>query len=101
MPYLPADLPVPRLLEVYDDGNWVALLMEDIDGHPPAIPWDQQELERVAGAIADLGVALDPSPWPDAPGFADFNVGVVQAWRDLVASPPPDLDPSIRRMVAD
>lgn len=101
MPYLPADLPVPRLLEVYDNGTWVALLMEDIDGHPPAIPWDQQELERVAGAIADLAVALDPSPWPDAPGFADFNVGVVQAWRDLVASPPPDLDPSIRRMVAD
>ena len=99
MPHLPAGLPVPRLLDAYDDGTWVALVMEDIEGHPPAIPWDHRELDRVAGAITDLRVALDPSPWPDAPTFAEFNGGVVQAWRDLVASPPPDLDPSIRRMV--
>ena len=24
-----ADLPVPRLLDAYDDGNWVALICED------------------------------------------------------------------------
>lgn len=99
MPHLPADAPVPRLLDAYDDGNWVVLLMEDIDGHPPAIPWEEHELDRVAGAITDLGVALDPSPWPEAPTFAEVNAGVVQAWRDLVAYPPPDLDPSIRRMI--
>jgi aminoglycoside phosphotransferase (APT) family kinase protein len=99
MPHLPQDLPVPRLLDVYDDGNWVALVFEDIDGQQPAIPWRRDELDRVAGAIADLGAALDPSPWHEAPTFAEVNAGVMQAWRDLVASPPPDLEPSVRRML--
>jgi aminoglycoside phosphotransferase (APT) family kinase protein len=99
MPYLPVDLPVPRLLDVYDDGNWVALVYEDIDGRPPAIPWRRDELDRVAGAIADLGAALDPSPWPDAPTFADVNAGVMQAWRDLATSPPSNLDTPVRRMI--
>src|SRR5262249_35080188 len=29
MPHLPAGLPVPRLLDVYDDGEWVALVYEE------------------------------------------------------------------------
>lgn len=99
MPYLPAGLPVPRLLDVYDDGNWVALVYEDIEGRPPVIPWRPDVLDRVATAIADLGAALDPSPWPDAPAFEEVNGGVMRAWRDLVTSPPPDLEPSIRRMI--
>jgi aminoglycoside phosphotransferase (APT) family kinase protein len=99
MPYLPVDLPVPRLLDVYDDGNWVALVYEDVDGRSPAIPWCRDELDRVAAAIADLGAALDPSPWPDAPSFADVNAGVMRAWQDLVTSPPSDLEPSIRGML--
>lgn len=70
-----------------------------IEGRPPAIPWRRDELDRVSWAIAGLSAALDPSPWPDAPTFADVNAGVMQAWRDLATSPPPDLDPSIRRML--
>lgn len=99
MPHLPADLPVPRLLDVYDDGEWVALVYEDVEGRHPEIPWRPHELDRVTGAIADLGAALDPSPWPGAPTFADVNAGVIQAWRALATSPPPDLDSSVRRML--
>ena len=96
MPHLPAGLPVPRLLDVYDDGEWVALVYEEVDGRQPAVPWRSDELERVAAALADLGAALDPSPWPDAPTFADVNAGVIQAWRGLAMAPPPDLDSSVR-----
>ncbi len=53
----------------------------------------------MAGAITDQGAALDPSPWPAAPTFADVNAGVIQAWRTLAMSPPPDLDSSVRRML--
>jgi hypothetical protein len=67
MRHLPADLPVARLLDVYDDGDWVALVYEDVEGRHPEIPWRSDELDRVAGAIADLGAALDPSPWPPRP----------------------------------
>ena len=38
MPHLPLNLPVPRLLDVYDDGNWVALVYEDIEGRHSEIP---------------------------------------------------------------
>lgn len=99
MPYLPAGLPVPRLLEVHDDGDWVALVYEEVEGRPPVIPWRPEELGRVAEAITDLGAALNPSPWPDAPTFYDVNRGVMRAWRELVASPPANLDPRIRRLI--
>jgi len=97
MPHLPAGLPVPRLLDVYDDGEWVALLYEEVDGRHPAVPWRPDELERVAGAVADLGAGLRPSPWPDAPGFAEANATFLGTWRELAAAPPPDLDPWLRR----
>jgi hypothetical protein len=31
---------VPRLLDSYDDGTWVALAFEDIHGRLPAQPWE-------------------------------------------------------------
>jgi len=99
MPHLPPDLPVPRLLDVHDDGQWVALVFEDVEGRHPEIPWQQDQLDRVTAAIADLGAALDPSPWPSAPTFADVNSGVMRAWRGFATSPPPDLDPSVRLML--
>lgn len=98
MPQLPPDLPVPRLLDVRDDGEWVALVFEDVEGMHPEIPWQQDQLDRVTAAIADLDAALDPSPWLSAPTFADVNSGVMRAWWGFATSPPPDLDPSVRRM---
>src|SRR3954447_9837774 len=32
---LPEHAPVPRLLAAYDDGTWVGLLLEDVDGRHP------------------------------------------------------------------
>lgn len=94
MPHLPAGLPVPRLLGVHDDGEWVALVYEEVDGRQPAVPWRSDELQRVAAALAGLGAALRPSPWPDAPGFAGMegNAAFLGGWRRLVTSPPPDVD---------
>jgi aminoglycoside phosphotransferase len=99
MPCLPRGLPVPRLLDVHDDGNWIALIYEDVEGRHPAAPWRPDDLDRVAAAIAELSAALDPSPWPDAPAFEEANAGVVQAWRELAARPPPDLDPAVRHVL--
>src|SRR5215469_10234192 len=95
MPHLPAGLPVPRLLDVYDDGEWVALVYEEVEGRQPTVPWRPDELERVAAALADLGAALRPSPWPGAPDFAEMegNAAFLGGWRQLAASPPPDVDP--------
>ncbi|MFK4086409.1 aminoglycoside phosphotransferase family protein [Kribbella sp. NPDC020789] len=73
----------PRLLDVYDDGDWVGLLFEDIQGRLPAHPWEQYDVDRVLDALASLTDALDPSPWPDAPVCAIRSRDFLSRW-DLV-----------------
>ena len=68
---LPPTSEFPRLLDVYDDGDWVALAFEAIDGGPPAHPWDRRQLEAAVQALDALHDALTPSPVPDAPAAAD------------------------------
>ena len=57
---------LPRLLEVHDDGDWVALAFDAIDGTPPACPWDPHEI-RAAVARA-RGPARPPHSVPSAGG---------------------------------
>lgn len=59
---LPASVPTPRFLWSHDDGDWVALAFEDIDGRHPVVPWRPEELERVLRALANLVTGLTPSP---------------------------------------
>lgn len=96
MARLPPGLPVPRLLDVHDDGDWIALVYEEVDGRPPALPWRAAELERVAATLQDISAALTPSPWPDAPRFELVDGTCKGWWRQLAAAPPADLDPWVR-----
>lgn len=59
---LPPMAPAPRLLDSLDDGVWVALMFEDIEGTPPAQPWRWNELRRVLAALIDLAECLTPAP---------------------------------------
>ena len=59
---LPADVPAPRLRWSLDDGEWVVLAFDDVDGHTPALPWRADELERVLAAVHTLAESLMPSP---------------------------------------
>ncbi|GAA1269051.1 hypothetical protein [Arthrobacter pascens] len=36
---LPDTLPAPALLGTFDDGDWVALVLSDVDGRHPHVPW--------------------------------------------------------------
>jgi hypothetical protein len=83
---LPAGLPVPRLLGSYDDGDWVALVVEDVDGVQPAEPWRPAELARVVDALGGLAAALTPSPIP-APAVAALDEDQFRGWRSLAAEP--------------
>lgn len=85
---LPRELPVPALLDSYDDGDWVALVIEDVDGSSPALPWRTEEFAEVVRALSALTGQLTPSPIETEPiekvhpelfgnwrGFADDPVG--------------------------
>jgi aminoglycoside phosphotransferase (APT) family kinase protein len=62
---LPAAAPVPRLLAAHDDGAWVALVFEEIDGGLPAQPWRRDELDLVLSAVTDLAGIMTPTPIGD------------------------------------
>ncbi len=62
---LPVGPPIPRLWDAYDDGIWVALLFDEIDGALPAQPWRRDEFDRVLAAATELASALTPSPVDD------------------------------------
>ncbi|WP_427895650.1 hypothetical protein ACQHIV_17670 [Kribbella sp. GL6] len=75
----------PELYEVYDDGDWVAMLFEDISGRLPAHPWVQPDADRVLDALAELTDVLDPSPWPDAPVVAVRSRDFLSRWENVLA----------------
>ena len=75
------DLPVPRLLWSYDEGQpdtdregWVALAYQDVAGEQPAQPWRPDELDRVIDALNRLAAHLTPTP------FSADAVGTVTRW---------------------
>ncbi|MEV4510385.1 aminoglycoside phosphotransferase family protein [Dactylosporangium sp. NPDC049525] len=59
---LPAAAPVPRLLATHDDGAWVALVFEEIDGGLPAQPWRPDEFDLVLSAVTELTGIMTPTP---------------------------------------
>jgi hypothetical protein len=83
---LPPDVPAPRFIASYDDGEWVGLLFADVDGRPPAQPWRADELDHVLGAVAVLHDRLTPSPLSSAPAIADMHAANFTGWRSLAAT---------------
>ncbi|TCC38622.1 aminoglycoside phosphotransferase family protein [Kribbella speibonae] len=74
----------PLLYDVYDDGDWVALLFEDVEGRLPTHPWEQADADRALDALEELTEALDPSPWPDAPVAAVRSHDFLSRWENVL-----------------
>lgn len=89
---MPADAPVPRLLGGFDDGVWVVLVLEDVAGTHPRVPWADGEIHAAAAALRDLAQTLTPTPIPGLPAASDRLAPAFSRWRDMIAAPPQDLD---------
>jgi aminoglycoside phosphotransferase (APT) family kinase protein len=81
---LPASLPTPRFLGAYDEGDWIALIFEDIEGTTPRTPWHRPELDRVLVAVGDLSSALTPAPIAVEP-VDQLMPAVFTGWQRLLA----------------
>jgi aminoglycoside phosphotransferase len=84
---MPEEAPVPRFLFAHDDGDWVALAFEDVDGRHPEVPWQRDELDRVLAAVRELVAALTPAP-VNAPLVAEYFQDEFRGWRELAAGGP-------------
>lgn len=78
---LPPDVPAPRLRHVHDDGTWVVLVLDEVDGRQPAEPWRLDELDVVIPAVIALGT--HPAP-PGLQTVADRQDAAFRGWRRLV-----------------
>ncbi|WP_432825271.1 phosphotransferase family protein [Dactylosporangium sp. CA-092794] len=85
---LPAGVPAPRLLGVHDDGDWVALVFEDVVGRLPRTPWESADLTAVLGTLREVAVPIAGLPSLREGSAEDFG-----GWRRLAAAPPASLDP--------
>ncbi|KAA2261652.1 phosphotransferase [Solihabitans fulvus] len=90
---LPAGVPAPRLLGCHDDGDWVALVLQDIEGRHPATPWVADELDRILAALARLAVAATPAQLPGLPSAAESLAKDFAGWHRIAADPPANLHP--------
>jgi Ser/Thr protein kinase RdoA (MazF antagonist) len=89
---LPPHAPAPSVLGAFDTGEWVVLVLEDIDGAHPHIPWRQPEIDAVVTGLRELAVALTPTPQPDLPRASDHLADDFGGWERIAGDPPPDLD---------
>jgi aminoglycoside phosphotransferase (APT) family kinase protein len=79
-------LPVPRLHGIVDRPPWIALVLEDVAGRQPQLPWQRPELQQVVAALDQLTDALTPAP-VSVPGVGDRLGAEFTGWRTLAASP--------------
>ena len=84
---LPPAVTAPPLLWSDDDGSWVLLGFEAVDGVAPRLPWDPAELRRVLGALTDLAQTGSPAP-PGLPDLATDVAGLMRGWEQLAADGP-------------
>jgi aminoglycoside phosphotransferase (APT) family kinase protein len=86
-------LPIPRLHGMVDHPPWVALVLQDVAGRQPQLPWQAAELQQVVAAVDQLAQALTPAPVP-VPAVTERLGAEFTGWRTLATSAAGDrLDP--------
>ena len=79
---LPADAPAPALLHTFDDGEWIALVFEEVAGELPRSPWIPDELDAVLDATRRLGELAPTGPLRTV---AEHYGAMFTGWRLLAA----------------
>lgn len=82
---LPAEIPAPRLHWSDDNGTWVLLGFEAVDGVGPRLPWDPAELDRAMTALAELTEIGTPAP-PGLPELATDVRATMRGWHQIASN---------------
>ncbi|MGI9600573.1 MAG: phosphotransferase family protein [Acidimicrobiales bacterium] len=89
----PAGLPAPRLRQVFDDGHYVTLIYDCIDGHNPTIPWAADELTATLAALEDISRWTVPSPVAGLVPMTELLADEFDGWSRLAEVDASDIDP--------
>jgi hypothetical protein len=90
-------LPIPRLYGVVDRPPWIALVLQDMAGRQPTLPWQAAELQQVVAVLDQLADALTPAPLA-VPAVGERLGREFTGWQTLATTAGRDrLDPWSRR----
>ncbi len=93
---LPSFVPSPSLRGVVDDGDWVALAVEWVDGRHPA-PSDPDDLDRVLGLLHEMADLTDGIEIGGVEPLAATHPDLFDHWCLLAGDAPAGLDEWSRR----
>lgn len=79
----------PALLGVHDDGDWVALVVEDVEGRHP-LPWTDEGLAATLATLSTVAEVRAPDGWE---GLETSLEAEMSRWEVVAEDPPADLDP--------
>jgi len=93
---LPTNLPIARLLGAVESGSWIALVLSDVEGRHPTIPWLREELTTTLDTLHSLASTPLPADAADhLPQLPDAVHHLFQGWHRLTPDAdlplPPDL----------
>ncbi len=80
------NLPIARLRGVVEQDPWIALILDDVDGANPSLPWRARDLRRVLDGLDALSAVLTPAPIA-APGIDELLADDFAGWRTLAQGP--------------
>ncbi|WP_181149673.1 phosphotransferase [Arthrobacter sp. MYb227] len=92
---LPATLPIAPLMGHYDDGHWVVLVLTDIEGQPPQLPWKLDEITLVIDALEKLAHVQIPHPLLELPTLKEELAEAFAGWKRVRELLPEACDPWI------
>lgn len=84
MALLPASVSAPALLGSYDRDEWVALILDDIEGHHPGRERDGSDVTAVLDAFASLP-QVEAGEGIGLPTVADEIVDEAKGWQEMFA----------------
>jgi len=79
---LPPEVNAPHLWWHHDDGEWVLIGLQPVDGRAPVLPWRPDELARALGALTDLAQVGTPAP-RELPSLAESMAHLAEGWARL------------------
>lgn len=98
---LPSAVPAPRLLGSVDIDDWVAIIVEWVDGAPPPAVLDEESIDRTLNLVEHLRAASRDLDVSHLRPLGDDNATLSSSWARLADDAPTTLDEWSRRHLDD
>lgn len=96
---LPRTAPAPALRWVDDDGEWIVMSTELVEGRPVDRPWTRADLDACLDALAEVAERFTPAPVQmHLPTFAAETASWPGAWTRVRTPDRPERVPEAREM---